>query len=301
MMQRFKYIISWISWPALLAIALYITATGYAQDKLILYFNFAYIFLGLSLFALERFMPHERSWLEHDRQTIADIAHTVFSKGSVQTLLLLSGVLGLTKLIIPLDEPGYSIWPREWPMPAQIILGMIVAEFGLYWAHRIAHEVPFFWRFHALHHSVKRLWVVNTGRFHIIDSLISIILGMAMLLAAGAPLEVIQWFSAIIAYFGLLTHCNVEMRFGPLSWFFNTPELHRWHHSMDLREGDKNYGENLMIWDQIFGSYYRDQNRRPPANIGIPSHMPERIRDQLLYPFYTKAKKDALTAKYRRT
>ena len=65
-------------------------------------------------------------------------------------------------------------------------------------------------------------------------------------------------------YIGLLTHCNVAMRFGPLSLVFNTPELHRWHHSMDLREGNKNYGENLAIWDLLFGTWF-NAARRPPA------------------------------------
>ena len=45
------------------------------------------------------------------------------------------------------------------------------------------------------------------------------------------------------------------MRFGWLNFVFNTPGLHRWHHSMDLREGNKNYGENLVCWDLLFGTF----------------------------------------------
>jgi len=41
-----------------------------------------------------------------------------------------------------------------------------LAEFGFFWAHRLADEWPLLWRFHAIHHSVTRLWFVNTGRFH---------------------------------------------------------------------------------------------------------------------------------------
>ncbi|HCX67158.1 MAG TPA: sterol desaturase, partial [Rhodobiaceae bacterium] len=35
--------------------------------------------------------------------------------------------------------------------------------------------------------------------------------------------------SAVTAVLGILTHCNIEMRCGPLNYVFNTPELHRWH------------------------------------------------------------------------
>jgi sterol desaturase/sphingolipid hydroxylase (fatty acid hydroxylase superfamily) len=74
------------------------------------------------------------------------------------------------------------------------------------------------------------------------------------------------------------------MRFGPLSWIFNTPSLHRWHHSRDIKEGNKNYGENLMLWDQLFGTYFNPP-RRPPVNIGINEYMPPGFLQQLAHPF----------------
>ena len=78
-----------------------------------LFFNIAYAFLAVSLYALERTMPHERSWNENDGQTFANIAHTLLSKGMVQTLIVFSAVIGLTTYVTPAAEPGYGIWPRE--------------------------------------------------------------------------------------------------------------------------------------------------------------------------------------------
>jgi len=109
-------------------------------------------------------------------------------------------------------------------------------------------------------------------------------MGMGIMLAAGAPLNVIIWLSAITAFIGMLTHCNVEMRFGPLSWLLNTPELHRFHHSRVLREGNKNYGENIMIWDHVFRSYFH-ATYRPPVSIGITEYMPPNFTAQLAWPF----------------
>jgi sterol desaturase/sphingolipid hydroxylase (fatty acid hydroxylase superfamily) len=54
---------------------------------------------------------------------------------------------------------------------------------------------------------------------------------------------------------------------------------------MDLREGNKNYGENLMLWDLIFGTYFDDKTRRPPAEIGIRESMPAKFLDQIAAPF----------------
>lgn len=286
MRAKIQYILSWISWPGLLITCLAITGVGFAYDLPILAFNVAYVVLIVSLYSLEQFMPHEEVWNESDGQFWPNIFHTLSSKGTVQGLFLFGGILGLYQIITPIAEPGYGIWPRDWPVWLQVVTGLIAAEFGLYWAHRVGHEFHPAWRFHAVHHSVTRLWIVNTGRFHFIDSVISIVMAMAILIALGAPHEVVMWVSFTTAFIGMLTHCNVQMRFGFLSHIFNTPELHRWHHSTDLREGNKNYGENLMLWDQIFGTFFREEWRRPPVKIGIKERdMPARFGQQLLWPF----------------
>ncbi|MBU0799421.1 MAG: sterol desaturase family protein, partial [Alphaproteobacteria bacterium] len=100
----------------------------------------------------------------------------------------------------------------------------------------------------------------------------------------GAPMEVLIWLSAITAFIGMMTHCNVDMKFGPLSWIFNTPELHRWHHSRDLHEANRNFSENVMLWDMVFGTWY-NPGTRPPVNIGINEYMPPGFLAQLAWPF----------------
>ena len=280
-----RWAISWLAWPGLLALCVLITGFGFSAGRPMLFFNIAYTFLALCLYALERTMPHEPSWNQDDGQTFANIAHTLLSKGAVQSLVIFSTVIGLSELVTPAAENGYGIWPRGWPMWMQVILALVAAEFGLYWGHRIAHEWKPLWRFHAVHHSVIRLWIINTGRFHFVDSLKSIVVSMAILLALGAPMEVLIWLSAVTAFIGMLTHCNADMRFGPLSWIFNTPELHRWHHSRDLREGNKNYSENIMVWDHLFGTFFNTRAYRPPRDIGISEYMPPGFLQQLAWPF----------------
>jgi len=117
--------------------------------------------------------------------------------------------------------------------------------------------------------------------------LISVLFGLAVAILMGAPRDIIVWVSAITGFIGLLTHCNVEMRGGVLNYFFNTPDLHRWHHSMEPAEGNRNYGENLMFLDQLLGTYFYS-SRRPPAVIGIRDAMPANFAQQVIHPFRTR-------------
>jgi sterol desaturase/sphingolipid hydroxylase (fatty acid hydroxylase superfamily) len=274
--------LSFLWWPMLLASCLAFLALGLARNAGPLYFNISYAALATALFLLERWRPHEHEWLENDGQMGPDLAHTVLTKGLVQLAVVAGATVGISRALGSRAAGG--LWPEHWPLAVQIVLGLVVAEFGLYWAHRIAHEWMPLWRFHAVHHSSTRLWFFNTGRFHFIDTFKSIILGMPLLFLAGAPGDVIFWVSAITAYIGILTHCNVEMRFGPLNYIFNTPGLHRWHHSTDLREGNSNYGENLVLFDLLFRTFC-NPDRRPPAKIGISEAMPATFLGQVKAPF----------------
>lgn len=274
--------ISYLLWPGIMIACLLLTQLGIMLGHSILVFNITYVALAATLWKLERVFPHERKWLENDNQMGADLAHTLLSKGVVQVIVVVATITGVVEYV---GSSGLKVWPAEWPMALQVVLGLIVMEFGLYWKHRIAHEWLLLWPFHAVHHSSPRLWFFNTGRFHFVDTVSGLMFGLPPLFLLGAPDALFSWMAAITAYIGMLTHCNVEMRFGFLSAVFNTPELHRWHHSRRLRESNANYGENIMLWDQLFGTYFREEARRPPANIGISHKIADGFFAQLKAPF----------------
>ena len=266
-----------LAWPALLLSSGTILWMGFASASVTLYFDLSYAWIVAWLLLLERKLPYREDWQRADGQVGPDLSHTVLSKGAVQLLIV-------TVLSLGLVDGRHATVLATAPMCLQVVVGLIVAEFGLYWAHRFAHEWPLVWRFHAVHHSVERLWLVNTGRFHFVDSLISVVGSLPFLLLSGITMDAIVWVSAITAYIGILTHCNADMRCGWLNYVFNSPNLHRWHHSTDTAIGNNNYGENLMLWDMVFGTYFH----RPGADvttIGITEHMPAAFTGQLLVPF----------------
>lgn len=292
---RLSKALSYVWWPLLYVGGLYGSYLALGSERPLLWFNVVYLSLIGILALLERLMPHEPLWLESDGETGSNIAHTLFTKGLVQIAAALVATVSMATAtaIQPATHPAAGLWPSEWPLFVQVVLGLAIAELGLYTAHRVAHEWPVFWRFHALHHSVERLWVVNTGRFHIVDTCFKAALGQIPLYLLGAPLPVFLWISAVTAVTGLLTHCNVVMRTGPIDWFLSTPGLHRWHHSKVLEEGNRNYGENLVLWDQLFGTYY-NPDRRPPADIGIHGRIAKGFLAQLAQPFQAKGVRDIM-------
>jgi sterol desaturase/sphingolipid hydroxylase (fatty acid hydroxylase superfamily) len=284
--SRLRTALSWILWPLLLGVGLFGTGLALACDHPLLWFNAVYLSVALVIGIFERLMPYEEGWLQSDNETVDNLAHTLLNKGLTQIGAAI--ITGFAMVAATAAESGLpmagSPWPIHAPMVAQVALGLVIAELGLYGAHRLAHEKLALWRFHALHHSVRRLWVVNTGRFHVVDSLFKIALSQTALYVLGAPLPVFLWISAVTAFIGLLTHCNIDLRTGPFDRVFNTPGLHRWHHSKVPGEGNSNYGENLVLWDQLLGTYFNPP-RRPPAEIGIRGRIARGFLRQLAQPF----------------
>lgn len=296
--SRLYAAVSSLLWPAIFCAGLVGSYFAFNSQMHLLWFNVVYFSVVATIALFERLMPYEETWLDSDGETFNNIAHTLLSKGAVQIAAAIgtSFPMAVATVAQPFLSHKANIWPEQWPMALQVVLGLVVAELGLYLAHRLAHEHLSLWRFHALHHSVERLWVINTGRFHIVDSLFKIALSQIPLYLLGAPLPVFLWIGAVTAFIGLLTHCNIDVRTGPLDWILSTPRLHRWHHSKLLAEGNTNYGENLVIWDQILGTYYNPP-RPSSTDIGITGKVADSFLAQLAQPFSKKGAKQIIGKK----
>lgn len=292
---KLYWMASFALWPLLYGGGLLGAYFAFGSERPMLWFNVVYLSVAATIGVFERLMPYERRWFESDGEALNDIAHTLMSKGLVQlaAAIVASFPLMAAMFAQPLLAAGDGLWPRQWPLFPQVVLGLLAAEFGLYLAHRIAHERLTFWRFHALHHSVVRLWVVNTGRFHVVDSAFKAGLSQIPLYLLGAPLPVFLWIGAVTAFTGLLTHCNIDVRTGWLDRIFSTPRLHRWHHSRRLDEGNANYCENLVLWDQVLGTYHNPP-RPSPTDIGISGKVRKSFLGQVLQPFSAKGLREIL-------
>ena len=147
-----RYVLSFLLWPLLFGGCVTLTQIGIAHDSGVLVFNATYLSLAVILFFLERCMPHERAWHQNCGQILPDLSHTLLNKGLVQVMVVVGMTMGVVQAAAP---EGGGLWPSHWPLALQIVLGLVIAEIGLYWAHRLAHEWPLLWRFHAVHHSAS--------------------------------------------------------------------------------------------------------------------------------------------------
>jgi sterol desaturase/sphingolipid hydroxylase (fatty acid hydroxylase superfamily) len=256
-----------------------------------------YVYIGffVVLLATEYLLPYKKAWLKNiDGQTPIDLTLTVlyFVANGLAIVFVLKFLVWLIDNYQALIS--LNIWPTDWPMWAQITLGIIVTDFGNNMAHRMAHEVPLLWRFHAVHHSAPRICVINTGRFHPVDVIQSLIVGTPVPFFLGAPDAVIIWYAAFNAYLGIMTHSNIDFRCGIFNHIFNTPNVHRWHHSRIISEGNNNYGEVTILWDRFFGTYlYPDaESRKPPVNVGTGTRVPKTFLGLLIRPLTIRGYSD---------
>ncbi len=177
----------------------------------------------------------------------------------------------------------------SWPMGARAAAAMVVGETAYYWAHRLSHEIPFLWRFHAIHHSAEAIDYMVSTRAHPIDFIWSRLVMLTPLFALGLvnPMRLSDgWIPGLVlivgSFWGFFVHANVRWRLGPFEWLLATPGFHHWHHSMGLQR-NCNYASVFPWLDQIFGSHYLP-NFWPPQ-YGIPEPTAPTLVGQLVQPF----------------
>jgi sterol desaturase/sphingolipid hydroxylase (fatty acid hydroxylase superfamily) len=244
----------------------------------------------LALLVLERVHPYQEEWLHSHGDVRTDLIHNLvnFWIPEVYTVAFVGGLTAVASSLS--NAVGAELWPSQWPLLAQLLLALLVGELGTYWIHRLMHEHEFLWRFHAAHHSAPRLYWLNAGRFHPIDLFAQQFLAVTPLVLLGADTRVIALHTLFTAVHGMFQHANLDIRLGPLNWFFSMAELHRWHHSKHLEEANTNYGANIILWDVVFGSRFLPSDRLPPKEIGIDAlpNFPRGYWAHLLSPFRWK-------------
>lgn len=170
----------------------------------------------------------------------------------------------------------------DWPEEVELVLAVIILDFAIYLQHVIVHKVPFFWRFHVVHHSDLDLDVSSGLRFHPIEILASMLYKIGIVYLLGpAPLAVFV-FEVILNGMALFSHSNITLpdKMDRLCRsLIVTPDMHRIHHSVEVRETNSNYGFNLSSWDRMLGTYTREALKaQPEIVIGLETfRRPEEV------------------------
>lgn len=233
------------------------------------------IFLGvfLLMLALERVIPRHPTVDSKARRLGINLTLTGINVGLIK-LLFSTAAVGVAHFA---SERGWGVLNfLDWPIWVEVFLAVLFLDLMIYLQHVVVHMVPFFWRFHIVHHSDLDLDVSSGFRFHPIEILGSMIFKMGLILALGPSVLAVVVFEAILNGMAQFSHSNIKLPEGldrGLRYVLVTPDMHRIHHSEIVRETNSNYGFNLSIWDRLLGTYIHDgQKPQPEIVIGVGAY-----------------------------
>ncbi|MCC0006684.1 MAG: sterol desaturase family protein [Hyphomicrobiaceae bacterium] len=149
-----------------------------------------------------------------------------------------------------------NVW--QVPYALAVVVAVIVLDFAIYLQHVLFHAVPALWRVHRMHHADLEFDLTTGARFHPIEIALSMVIKLAVIAALGAPAVAVLIFEVLLNATAMFNHSNVrlpERIDRGLRWFVVTPDMHRVHHSVVVRETNSNFGFNLPWWDRLFGTY----------------------------------------------
>lgn len=173
------------------------------------------------------------------------------------------------------DGLGIPVW-------AHALGAILLLDIWTYSWHRMNHVIPFFWRFHRVHHSDNKMDVSTAGRFHLGEILFSSLLRIPLIVLFGVYLWELVLYEILMFAVVQFHHSNVglpEKADRILRILIVTPNMHRVHHSRWQPETDSNYSSLLSCWDRLAKTF--QINPKPETiQLGLDSY--DQTEDQTL-------------------
>lgn len=214
------------------------------------------IFLLMALW--EIFAPRRKLNTSKKVRWYSNLGMVFIDTLAVRFLLPIQAVT--TALLI--EDQGWGVLHNlSLPYWMAFVIGVLVLDFAIYLQHAMFHFIPTFWRLHRVHHTDLDFDVTTGVRFHPVEILLSMAIKMGVVASWGISALAVVIFEILLNAASLFNHGNVRFP----RWidrlvrlFVVTPEMHRVHHSVLIKEYNRNFGFNLPWWDRLLGTY-RDQ------------------------------------------
>jgi sterol desaturase/sphingolipid hydroxylase (fatty acid hydroxylase superfamily) len=172
----------------------------------------------------------------------------------------------MTRGIGLLNHLGMDGWMR-------VLVSFVLLDYTLWFWHWINHRVPFFWRFHSVHHVDRDLDASTALRFHFGELGLSVLFRALQIIAIGAdPLSVAIWQMLLFVSI-LFHHSNTRLPLAlerVLVRIVVTPRMHGIHHSDYENETNTNWSSLLSVWDYLHGTIRLDVPQQS-VTIGVPA------------------------------
>jgi len=144
------------------------------------------------------------------------------------------------------------------PTPLLWVLLLIFTDFIWYWYHRLAHEINILWAVHIVHHQSEDYNFTVSARITVLQAFLR---GgfWCVLPIIGFPAPMIVGMLLVHGLYPFFIHTKLIGKLGILEYLIVTPSHHRVHHASNEQYLDKNYGDVLIIWDKLFGTFQKEE------------------------------------------
>lgn len=187
----------------------------------------------------------------------------------------------------------------ELPILIKFFLGFIILDLTIYFQHKLFHASPFLWKLHMMHHTDMDLDFSSALRFHPFEILISMAIKLLTIWIWGISTSTLIVFEILLNLFAMFNHSNLyipKKADSVLRFFIITPDMHRIHHSVHMRECNSNFGTIFSFWDFLFKSYCKDPiDGHDDMVLGVRNYMDikyQKIHWMLITPFVKEKIKD---------
>lgn len=260
-----------------------------------MYFGLDFFLLNLILLGTI-FIPIERLFKKNEQPIFRDdwredLLYFFISSLFVQSLTYMS----LTPSLTLVRETGWASGFREMVASQTLILQffeiMFVTDFVQYWFHRLFHEIPWLWKFHAVHHSAQKMDWIAGSRMHVFEIVLLRAFTTVPMYFMGYSESALYAYIFFVYLFSVFVHSNIRFHFGFLQNILCTPRFHHWHHGVEKEAININYAVHFPILDRLFGTYHMP-GEEWPIGYGISGHpVPHGYVSQFKYPFQKKSKR----------
>lgn len=236
------------------------------------------------------FVPLERFWPLHPGQKTFRPEWTTDSFYFVATHLpaqLLTFLMVMPALLLTkwLAIPQLQAIVQSWPYLVQLVAAILIADLGQYAVHRMFHKVPFLWRFHSIHHSIKTLDWIAGSRSHFFDIVITRGLVMIPMMVCGFPRGVLAGYLVFVSFHATFCHTDFRPDAPWLERYLVTVRYHHWHHAADKEAVDVNFAIHFPFIDRLFGTHHLPKDAWPQRYGLLDDNVPPGFFAQLFAPF----------------
>ncbi|RJX30105.1 MAG: sterol desaturase family protein [Desulfarculus sp.] len=215
----------------------------------------AFFFGGLAFFLLlELILPYRRPSVSKLKRWLINLGITTFN--TLILRLVLGSAIVATAAYVTQQKMGVLNLVAM-PYWLKLLATLVFMDFMLYIWHLLNHEVPFFWRFHRVHHTDLNMDVSTATRFHLGELAISAGIKIGLVFFLGADLLGVTIFETALVLAAQFHHSSLKVPwwFERLFWLlFVPPSMHRIHHSVKIPERNSNYGTIFSLWDRLLGT-----------------------------------------------